>query len=97
MQNQFNTTINKSYDFYLLPTAVITDHFWVIFTEGGIKISFPKVGQKLDSPAVHHVLTVVNHAVQVVEVGLPRVAVPIFPHWNAINSVIFVLSAPLRF
>lgn len=80
MQNQFDDTINKSYDFYLLSTAVIANYFWVIFTEGGIKISFPKVGQKLNSPAINYILTVVNHTVQVVKVGLSCVTVAIFLH-----------------
>lgn len=80
MQNQFNNAINKRYDFYLLSTAVIASYFWVIFTEGGIKISFPKVGQKLHSPAINYILTVVNHTVQVVKVGLSRVTVSIFLH-----------------
>lgn len=65
---------------YLLSTAVVTDHFWVIFAEGGVEVGFPEVGEQLDAAALDHVLTVVHHAVQVVEVGLPRVAVPILLH-----------------
>lgn len=67
-------------EFYLLPTAVVTNHFWVIFAEGGVEVGFPEVGKQLHAAALDHVLTVVHHAVQVVEVGLPRVAVPILLH-----------------
>lgn len=66
--------------FYLLSTAVVTNHFWVIFAEGGVEVGFPKVGKQLHTAALDHVLTVVHHAVQVVEVRLPRVAVPILLH-----------------
>lgn len=52
----------------------------MIFTKVRIKISLPKVGQKLNSPAVNDVLAVMHHAVQVVEVGLSRVTVSILLH-----------------
>lgn len=80
MQQQLSITTNKSCDFYLLPTAVVTDDIRVVFTEGGVEIHLPEVGQELNPPAVHHILAVVDHAVQVVEVGLSRVAVPILLH-----------------
>jgi len=78
--DQFNNAVSKSHAFYLLSTAVIANYFWVIFTEVGIKISFPEVGQKLNSPAIDYVLTVVNHTVQVVKVGLSGVTVSVFLH-----------------
>lgn len=67
----------------------------MIFTKVRIKISLPKVGQKLNSPAVNDVLAVMHHAVQVVEVGLSRVTVSILLHWNEIRLDVFVLSTPL--
>lgn len=52
----------------------------MVFAEGGVEVGLPEVGEQLDAAALDHVLAVVHHAVQVVEVGLPRVAVPILLH-----------------
>lgn len=65
---------------HLLFAAIVATHVRVRLTKLGIKACFPEIGQQLDSPALHHVLAVVDHAVEVVEVRLPRVAVPIFLH-----------------
>lgn len=55
--------------------AVVATYFGVLLTKSRIKVRFSEVGQQLYPPAFHDVLTVMDHAVEVVEVGLPGVAV----------------------
>lgn len=54
----------------------------MVLTEGSVKVQLPKVRQQLNPSALHHVLTEVHHAVQVVEVSCLGVSVPLTIHWE---------------
>lgn len=49
--------------------AVVAADFRVLLAEALVELELAKVGQQLDSTALHGVLAEVHHAVQVVQVG----------------------------
>lgn len=70
----------KTFLFYLGFTAIITRNIWVFLTKIRIKSIFTEVGQELHSPALCYIFAVVHHAIQIVEVSLSCMTVPIFLH-----------------
>lgn len=54
----------------------------MVLAEAPVKLQFSEVREQLNSSALHHVLTEVHHAVQIVEVSCFGVPVPVSIHCN---------------
>ncbi len=52
----------------------------MVLTEAFVELQLPKVCEQLNSSALHHVLTEVHHAVQVVEMSRLGVSVTLSVH-----------------
>lgn len=60
----------------------------MFFTEVFVELQLPKVGQQLNSSALHHVLTEVHHAVEVVVMSSLGVLVTFSVHCHHKNKQI---------
>lgn len=86
--------------------TVVTADVCVFLTEHFVKLQLPKVCKQLKSSALHHVLTEVHHAVQIVEMSRLGVSVTFFVHCekqtseytstNIQNSLTFGLRMKLK-
>lgn len=60
--------------------AVVTADIGVLLTEAFVEIQLAKVGEQLDSSALHHVLAEVHHTVEVVVMSCLCVSVTFSVH-----------------
>lgn len=67
--------------------TVVTADVWMVFTEAFVELELPEVRQQLNSSALHHVLTEVHHAVQVVEMSCLGVSVAFSVHCDNTRTI----------
>lgn len=72
---------------YIWPATVVTGDVGVFLTEAPVERHLSKVGKQLNPPAVHHVLTELHHAVQVIEVSGLGVSVTLSVHCHEKKGV----------
>lgn len=70
----------ERHDSYVGFGAVVTADVRMLFTEAFVELELPEVGEQLNSSTLHHVLTEVHHAVQVVEMSRLGVSVTFSVH-----------------